>query len=82
MKKKSPTILPFTKNEKIAKHELGSHTVVYYYDANFNLVARTRENDKTFEELDRDKAISIPLSNINPEIINPLTIIDLQSTEY
>jgi len=71
--------------------------VVYYYDANFNLVARTRENDesyeksrylwnkisdKTFEELDRDKAISIPLSNINPEIINPLTIIDLQSTEY
>lgn len=94
---KSPTIPAFTRNEKIATHELGSHTVVYYYDANFNLVARTRENDesyeksrylwnkisdKTFEELDRDKAISIPLSNINPEIINPLTIIDLQSTEY
>lgn len=87
----------FSINDEITTHTLGDHTVYYYYDENFNLVNRDRTNEKAYpktrylwekmsdyssEILDKGISMSLIFSNINPDLINPLTRVKLISSEY
>lgn len=87
----------FSSSEKIVSHMLGSHTVYYYYDENFNLLTRVSDNtesfdkvrylweylpDKSSEVLKKGKTITFTIQNMNPELINPLTKLRFISSIY
>lgn len=90
--------LPSYSNIKnITGHTLGSQTIYYYYDENYNLVTR-EENDSTqytkvryvWEDLrvytseatKNGVGMSFALRSVNPALINPLTLVKIVSTEY
>lgn len=88
---------PFSVNNKLAFHNLGSQTIYYYYDDNFNLVSREKENDKSYEKvryiweemkdhssevLDKSASMVLVLSDISPKLINPFTLVRIISSQY
>ena len=91
-------VLPaFSKTTPITTHELGSHTIYYFYDDNFKLVTDSEENKDSYEKVryvweklsdkaiktsNYDKAIAIAIPGLNPALINPLTIVKVSAQEY
>ena len=87
----------FNSSEKIVSHTLGSHTIYYYYDENFNLLTKSDDNDESFNKIryvwnylpDRSteltkkgKTITFTIQNMNPELITPLTKLRFVSSVY
>lgn len=86
----------YNRSKDIMDHTLGSHTVFYYYDENFNLVSETETNE-TYEKvrylwkklsvnnhelLKKNESLAIALPHINPTLVNPLTLCRIISAEY
>lgn len=91
------TMPSYQNTNKISTHILGSHTIYYYYDNNYNLVTRDKNNseayektrylweklsDKSTEMFDKGVSLGLNFVNVNPDLFTPLTNIKLVSSEY
>lgn len=86
----------FNTSKKILEHNIGSHTIFYYYDENFNLANRTEDTNtyekirylweklsvKNHELLKKGDSLAISLANLNPTTVNPFTVCRIVSSEY
>lgn len=92
---------PFSTANKLVGDGLGSNTIYYSYDDNFNIITRNSSNDSFYTKTrylwnsannkkdedyhsminSKSSSMNLSLSNINPELITPLTLFNVD-TDY